>query len=436
MIERIVICLVYIYLFVIIAILQKKVYNSWRTPISFFSLLWCVVGFCSNTTIMNYSQPSTFVNICIIIGVILFAIVHVWVCPGSYSTVSEDKNFGQYDVIIYKNIIVVNAVCWAFMIPRFQTAIQILGTEGFAFLRANLSNEEVGLSRGGLSDIIFGYMVEPVFIVTAILACFLLFNKKEDKKKYLLFIFSIISIVAYAFTGAARGCLIKFAFCFFFVLMVCRRNVIWNILKMKVVRYSLVLLIAVVLFITFQRGTFGGGESATDSIFRTFYIYYFSGPAYMSKLLEAQPQYGGFGHLLYGSATFGFITNFLSWILIFLTGKSQGSLYILGSVISNTYYTVAPSVKINAMYTCFYTFWIDGGYLGLIIGPCLIAIFSAYLFKRVYSNGNYRICVMYIFWLYILTRTVFKLDTISVGITIAFVCMRLFVEKGYISEEC
>ena len=155
----------------------------------------------------------------------------------------------------------------------------------------------------------------------------------------------------------------------------------------------------------------------------------------MTKLMENQSQWGGMGQLLYGSATFGFLTNFISWILIFFTGKSQGSLYILGSLISNTYYIVAPNVKINAMYTCFYTFWIDWGYLGIILGPILLALFSAYLFKRVYLKGDYKACVMYVFWLYTLTRTVFKLDTIGVGITIVFVCMQFFVRSVSIDEK-
>lgn len=436
MLERISMCFFYAVLFVIVASMQKKAYKTARTPLTFFPLLWCIVGFCTNTKIMDYVQPSFFVNVCIIIGIIVFTIVFIFYVPGARVTINDDWKFGKYDVINYRNIIVVNIICWAFMIPRFQTAVGILTSEGFAYLRANLSNTEIGLSRGGISDIIFGYMVEPVFISTSILACFLIFEEQKNKKRYLLFIYSIIAIVAYAFTGAARGCLIKFAFCFFFVLILCKRNVMRNVFKMKVVRYSMIFLVAIVLFITFQRGTFGESTSATDSIFRTFYVYYFSGPAYMTKLMEAQPQYGGFGQLLYGSATFGFITNFFAWGLIFLTGKTQGSLYILGSVISNRYYAVAPTVRINAMYTCFYTFWIDWGYFGIILGPIILALFSAYLFRQVYSKGDYRNCVMYVFWLYTLTRTVFKLDTIGVGLTIVFICMRLFVRSVYVNEEC
>lgn len=436
MIERFCMCFFYLIIFVIIWLLQKKAYCTIRTPLTFFSLLWCVVGFCANTTIMNYDPPSLKVNIFIILGILLFSLVFIYRVPIARITIQKDHEFGKNNMINFRNIYIVNLICWLFMIPRFKTAIQILSTEGFAFLRANLSNSEIGLSRGGFSDIVFGYMVEPVFITTAILSIFLLFKNDKVKGSLLLFIYSIIAITIYAFTGAARGCLIKFAFCFFFVLILCKKKVLYNVMKMRAVKYSIILLVGTVLFITFQRGTFEGGNSATESVFRTFYIYYFSGPSYMTKLMENQSQWGGFGQLLYGSATFGFLTNFISWILIFFTGKSQGSLYILGSLISNTYYIVAPNVKINAMYTCFYTFWIDWGYLGIILGPILLALFSAYLFKRVYLKGDYKACVMYVFWLYTLTRTVFKLDTIGVGITIVFVCMQFFVRSVSIDEKC
>lgn len=435
--ERICMCFFYLCLFFLVQILQKKAYKTMRTPLTFFPLLWCVVGFFANTSIMDYEAPSFFVNMCIIIGILVFTIVYIYRVPRTRALIKSDWEFGKFDVINYRNIIFVNLICWLFMIPRFTRAVQILTGEGFAFLRANLSNSEVGLSRGGISDIVFGYMVEPVFITTCILACFLLFNKQKDKKKYVLFIYSMVAIITYAFTGAARGCLVKFVFCFFFVLMICRKNIIRNLFRVKLVRYSMIVLFAIVLFITFQRGTFGEESSIINSIFRTFYVYYFSGPSYMTKLMEAQPQYGGVGQLLYGSATFGFITNFLSWILIFLTGIRQGSLYILGSVISNTYYEVAPSVIINAMYTCFYTFWIDWGYFGIVLGPAILAWISAYLFKRVYFENDYRSCVIYVFWLYILTRTIFKLDTIDVGLTVVFVCMQIFVtrRRKYIDEK-
>ena len=435
-IESYAFCLIYLILFIFISILQRRNYRSRRTPLSFFSLLWCIVGFFANLGIMDYENPSFFVNACIALGIIIFTVVFVLRTPRTKVILSDERIFGNNEKINYKWIIAVGGVCWAFMLPRFRNSMQIINLQGYAFLRANLTNSELGISRGGLQDIIFAYMVEPAIIATAILSFFLLFNHEESrKKKYLLFFYALISVLAYAFTSAARGIIIKYAFCFLFALLVCRKKVISNFFKIPAVRYGLIIAAVVVLYITFQRGTWGERDSGLDSILRTFYVYYFSGPAYMTKLMENQPLYGGFGQLLYGQATFGFLTNFISWILILFTGRNQGSLYLLGSVISNVYYNVAPTVRINAMYTCFYAFCIDWGYLGIIIVPAIIALYSAHLFKRVYNEGTYLDSVMYVFWLYILTRTVFKLDTTSVGITIVYLCMLLFTGRRVSSER-
>lgn len=393
-------------------------------------------GIFSNTTIMEYEQPSLFVNLSIILGIIVFTIVYIFLIPKIKFKVNNDWEFGKLEIINYKNILLINMICWGFMSLKLKTAVNILRNQGFTFLRANLANKEIGLSQGGVLDIIFGYMIEPVFITTAILACFLVFSNEVRWKKNLLLILSIISILMYAIISAARGCLIKFIFCFFFVLLINRKKIISNIYKIKAIKYIMIFLIITVLIITFKRGTFEGGNSAIESIFRTIYIYYFSGPAYMSNLIANQPEYGGFGKLLFGSATFGFITDFFSWILIFFTGENQGALYILGSEISNSYYLVAPFVKINAMYTCFYTFWIDWGYLGLIIGPVVLSCYSAYLFKKLYLKKDYKTGIMYVFWLYILLRTVFKLDTIGVDITIVFICLQLFVRRVNNGKKC
>ena len=434
--DSFVFCFIYFLLFVFIGVLQRRNYRSRRTPLSFFSLMWCIVGFFTNTPILNYDSPSLFVNVCIVLGVLLFTVVFTISTPRTKVIISDTRAIGVNEKINYEWIVAVGAICWVLMIPRFSNSLRIISMQGLAFLRANLTNTELGISRGGLQDILFAYMVEPAIIATAILSFFLLFNDNEvGYKKYLVFFYSILSVLAYAFTSAGRGIIVKYAFCFLFSILICRKRIISNIFKTRTVRYGFIIAVAAVFYITYQRRTWGNSDSGFSSILGTFYVYYFSGPAYMTKLMEAQPYYGGFRQLLYGQATFGFLTNFISWVLVFLTGKNQGSLYLLGSVISNAYYNVAPTVRVNAMYTCFYTFWIDWGYIGILIGPILLALYSAYLFKRVYNKGSYIDSVMYVFWLYILIRTVFKLDTISVGVTIVYFCMRLFVRREVIIER-
>ena len=65
---------IYAMLFIIIAVIIKVTIRSFRNPITFFSLLWCVVGFVSNLGLREYYLPSDFVNIIIIVGIIVFFI--------------------------------------------------------------------------------------------------------------------------------------------------------------------------------------------------------------------------------------------------------------------------------------------------------------------------------------------------------------------------
>ena len=129
---------------------------------------------------------------------------------------------------------------------------------------------------------------------------------------------------------------------------------------------------------------------------------------------------------MYGSASFGFITNIWSDIMIFITDKPQGSLYLLGSVISNNQYSVGAHTVINAMFTCFYPFYIDYGWLGIVICPIFIGVVSAVFTKRLYRNRNIFNISVYIYWIYIIIRTVFKWDLVNIDLIVVIFSLYFF----------
>ena len=137
-------------------------------------------------------------------------------------------------------------------------------------------------------------------------------------------------------------------------------------------------------------------------------------------------EYGPGGELLYGSASFGFITNIWSNIIIFFTGIPQGSLYLLGSVISNNQYFVGEHTVINAMFTCFYPFYIDYGWLGIVICPIFIGVVSAVFTKNLYRNKNIFNISIYIYWIYIIIRTVFKWDLVNLDLMVVIFSLYFF----------
>ena len=174
------------------------------------------------------------------------------------------------------------------------------------------------------------------------------------------------------------------------------------------------------------------------SIIRTVYMYYFSGPSYLSRLLENYSEYGIGGKLMWGQATFGFITN---WVIIFLDplfgGRLETSLNILGSTITNRQFAVGGRTLVNSMSTGFYAFLVDWGYAGIVIGPFVLAVISKILVKRLDRNRTIKNLGIYIFWIYALFRTVFKWDMVSLDFFIVLFTLHIFtalpgkhVQKG------
>lgn len=164
----------------------------------------------------------------------------------------------------------------------------------------------------------------------------------------------------------------------------------------------------------------------SDDILEIFHTYYFSGPSYLTQLLENVKEYGIQGTKFYGADTFGFISNIFSNVMIILTGRPQGTLYIMGAVITNHQYWVGSSTLINAMCTGFYPFILDWGYFGIIIGPFVLGILSLYITKRVYRRRDLFNTALYIYWMYVLFRTVFKWDLVNIDFSVVIISLYMF----------
>ena len=146
-------------------------------------------------------------------------------------------------------------------------------------------------------------------------------------------------------------------------------------------------------------------------------------------MIESVDTYGIGSQKLYGAATFGFLTNLISIPLIALTGVRQGSLYILGSVITNHQYWVGNGIYLNAMCTVYYPFIVDWGYIGPFIGPFILAAITFLITKRAYQKITVETASLYIYILYVLFRTVFKWELLNIDLSVIYITMRLFTYR-------
>lgn len=414
-------------LFGLLLVLSKCVFGTIKNPISVFCLSWCVIGIGSNAAFYDYYEPSMIVNIMIFIGCIIAFIIYGFSLQGYRQKIFVDEIRLEDEEINIDRIIVVNLLGIGLIMPYLVRSLKVLALGGFAVLRAQ------DVIDSGFFAILNDSIIRPVFVATTVLAIVYSFSNAKKRKKILLIVLVIIANIEQVALSAGRSALVGFAFYLMIAVVAFHGRNIRNILYRgrKYICLGIVAAI-VVLKITAQRNM----SSDENMLLYNTYVYYFSGPSYLTQLIRNVTEYGPGGKLLYGGASFGFLTNIFSDIMIFITGKAQGSLYLLGSVITNKQYNVGTHTSINAMYTCFYPFLIDYGWMGIIICPIFIAVVSAIVTKRLYKCRSIFNVSLYIYWIYVIIRTVFKWDLVNLDFTVVIVTLYFFTKHSSFKQNC
>lgn len=411
----------YFIAFFIFIIIEKNTYGTVRTPSGVFCLLWCVVGFVANLGLYEMYTPSGLVNLTIFAGIVLFNFI--FNAKSAPIPIREFLDNRDFEINIKFGIVYFCCfVSYLFLLPHMRRGISIILSEGFAYLRANASDTTLGISTAGWQNSVIDSIIRPYFMVVSVLSVVCAFSKRaETKHRIGLIVCALLGDTMIVLCTAGRATLVNYMFYFVFGFIVFYGERIFQGIWEQKKNFLFVIILAVlVLYVTNERA---GGDSTASDFLETMHTYYFSGPAYLSQLLENYHDYGIGGQLLFGQATFGFITNWISSVLILFTGKSQGSLYLLGSVITNRQYRIGTNTLINAMCTGFYSFIVDWGYAGIVIGPLIIGYMSHKIFKWAYEKRDVWAYMLYIYWLYVLFRTVFKWDLINLDFSIVLMCI-------------
>lgn len=413
--------LCFLILFIMSLILIKSLYGTLKTPVTCFTSLWLFVGFVSNLGLYEYFPPSNFVNITMLAGSILFFLAYSFFMKGTKRGFFVRNKNVENDHINIKIFVVINTVCILLLIPTLVNALNALMTYGsLSVIRGNFVN----IYSSSIISELFSCFIRPVFMATTLIFVVYSFGGRKKTYKYLLGLFAIIETFIMAFISAGRAPFVNFAFYFIIALLMFKGEKLTYLFKKEKKKlFFIFFLFLGVLYITQLRST---DDVSSESIWESVYIYYFSGPSYMTQLLKYNMEYGPHGRLLYGSATFGFITNIFTYIYMIFTGNKAGSLYILGSTITNKQYWVGTHSLINAMCTAYYPFIIDWGYLGILIGPVVVAAIAAYFTKKLKKKKSLENFVMYVYIIHVLIRTVFKWDLLPFDMPIIIITTSIY----------
>ena len=406
-------------------IITKNSFKTLRNPISIFCILWTIIGVGANLKLYNYYSPSTLVNSCVLSSIWILCILNlVFKSNIRYRSALDNKFFNAY--FNYKLFILINIACIVFTLPKVISAFYILVSNGFAYLRASSSDINTGVYVAGWEAAMFSSIIRPIFLTSVICSVVIYFSNLNYYIKRNCFIISIIDTILLVILTAGRGHIVNFTFYLIIASVIFNgKNLFHMIFHNKKIVVMVLMLFMGISYVTIMR------DSVNDSVrfFDNLYVYYFSGPSYMSQLLEYETRYGINGDKLYGTATFGFISNWCSSISMLLFGGQRGSLWLMGSQITNKQYWVGEHTYINAMCTAFYTFIIDWGLIGIIIGSSIIYIVSVILMNFMEKNRSIASYSIMVYWIYVLIRTVFKWDLIELDFSVFLFLIYLYTKK-------
>lgn len=420
---RYVIIFIYIFLFWFSWEVERRRYKSHATPLFVFVDVWCIVGIGSNLCFFDYFEPSTLVNLFMIIMIIIFMII--WIVRVKDSDIIEEINTNiepmQYCLFV---LLALEIISLAIAAPKLRDYVKLILTYGMNGARsATLSGLYVD---NVLRSILIDMFVVPFFTVTSLMAAWSLIVEIKKKQKVILWVIAIFNVVIFSLMTAGRILLVNLIFYVLFAVDIKYGRTIFNILR-RMWKFSLlfILMICGMLLLQYLR-------SPDMSILKTLYMYYFSGPMYLSELIKRDTTFIINSDFMFGCATFGFITNLFSYAITLITHKSQGSLYMLGSVLTNQYYNVGIQTRVNAMCTCIYDFLLDWGYFGVFLGPVIIAFLTIAIYKYAARNQSFVGKCLLLYSMNILIRTVFKWDLINPNFPVVVIYLIILYKSSKI----
>lgn len=400
----------------------KRRFGTWINPSVFFSFLWMVIAGFSNFGLMGYYAPSTFVNLAMLSGALIFQMVMLAAPQNMGAARVDASRLCSLSPRQYRLIAVVNILCFILSIPLLIKALQIIGVSGWTGLRT-INFDPASGYKTNFQTYFQGWILEPCGIATLLIGLWVLFQ--GEKKGIPILFLGIINAAIISLTSAGRNAVVKVVtlaiITFFMLNRSTRQRITLGKKEKRAILLGTILCCLFVVMISSDRSKEG------DSLLNILYTYHFTGPSYLSQLLNNQMvgyEIGNF--LMLGWATFGFVLNLPMTAGLVLGLGTKPSSYYLGSVLTSSNLQVGDGLYGNSMCTCYYDFLLDWGYAGILIGPFLLGLATIFIITKVNTKKNIFWASVFVFWLYTLYRTIFKWDLVDIGFSLTIVFLFLF----------
>lgn len=342
---------------------HKKIYS----PSVVFSILFFICVFLCNLNYYRLPQVKARVYFMILIGVASFFLGQ---SLADRKKIDKRKMYkGEIELKRYNLLMWISVVCSWFVI-KDPLNILLSGGKIIDIYAARISavyTESEYFQYSAMEGLITSYIINPIFMLSVILSLILFYKTYRVRFALISLLFLFLQVIT---TGGRVNILV-----FIIVNLVCflenKKN--REFLRKNKFKFIGFILVGIIFFIYVQVER---GSTILEVILR-YYGVALNHMDYKLDFIESQGYTYGFMSLRPFISLLSYIPETLGLDRFYLLERANEYVYLIDEA---TY--LGNGVVYNAFVTCFYYFFTDFGYIGIVIFSTLFGYFSGICYKK------------------------------------------------------
>ena len=414
-----VIALIVSLILLILSLFFKKK-NKSISPMALFFALWSFILFLSVLNLYNIYKPSNEAYFLIILMLAFFYMGSFFGMVIKINKKNKNKNikfqFSLFYILSFF-VILFNVIDIIMMMKLYFNGTPMWQIRNWTLEAYGSSN--LILDRRSFIEECFRTMIlTPFSTIIPPITAYYFFNSKENKIRHKLFINSLIILITSSLSsGGGRLAFIYYFGCFLlaFVILYKDKKALKDVIKKykKIIISILIFgILVVIIFTTIRTGK--------GNFIKQIYTYFALPPTLLSEWLP---------DIKNTEYTYGMTSFFGVHSYFFRTLDTIGFDELIPEIYNDAYANILKAEEFretgygigNAFVTPIYYFFVDGGYVFVVITSMLFGYIISRLYKKFEENINVRSFTIYALTIYGLFLTFARIQTIVPAYIISFI---------------